>query len=29
MYQPIFIKFTVNVHLKGKGTALKWTSAQI
>ena len=23
MYQPIFIKFTINEYLKGKGTALK------
>ena len=29
MYQPIFIKFTINEYLKGKGTALKWTSAQL
>ena len=29
MYQPIFIKFTINDYLKGKGTALKWTSAQL
>ena len=27
MYQPIFIKFTINEYLKG--TALKWTSAQL
>ena len=29
MYQPIFIKFTINEYLKGKGTALKWKSAQL